>query len=191
MPRSDEVLALSTPERLKRIKDGASDDPDLIETYFQFGRYMLVASSRPGTLPANLQGIWNPHEKAPWSSDFHLNINIQMNYWPAETTHLGEMHEPFFDLIRYFQPSGKRMAKRLGMKGWSMGHATDAWGHARIMSSRAYWGGSFFGGQWMTFHILEHYRFNRDKSFLEENWDILTASARIHGVVAHTGSGDR
>ncbi len=175
----DEVLALPTPARLKRIKNGASDDPDLIETYFQFGRYLLVASSRPGTLPANLQGIWNPHEKAPWSSDFHLNINIQMNYWPAETTHLAEMHEPFFDLIRYFQPSGKEMAKRLGMKGWIMGHATDAWGHARIMSSRAYWGGSFFGGQWMTFHILEHYRFNRDKAFLEENWDILTASARF------------
>ena len=176
---SDEVLALPTPERLKRIKDGASDDPELVETYFQFGRYLLVASSRPGTLPANLQGIWNPHEKAPWSSDFHLNINIQMNYWPAETTHLGEMHGPFIDLIRYFQPSGKRMAKLLGMKGWSMGHATDAWGHARIMSSRAYWGGSFFGGQWMTFHILEHYRFNHDKAFLEENWDILTASARF------------
>jgi len=176
---SDEVLALSTPERIKRIKDGASDDPDLIETYFQFGRYLLVASSRPGTLPANLQGIWNPHEQAPWSSDFHLNINIQMNYWPAENTHLGEMHEPFFDLIRYFQPTGKELARRLGMKGWSMGHATDAWAHARIMSSRAYWGGSFFGGQWMTFHILEHYRFNRDKAFLEENWDILTESARF------------
>jgi alpha-L-fucosidase 2 len=175
----DEVLVLPIRERLNRIKEGADDDPDLIETYFQFGRYLLVASSRPGTLPANLQGIWNPHEKAPWSSDFHLNINIQMNYWPVETTHLPEMHEPFFDLIRYFQPSGRRMAKLLGMQGWCMGHATDAWGHARIMSSRAYWGGSFFGGQWMTFHILEHYRFNRDKAFLEDYWDILTASARF------------
>jgi beta-glucosidase len=176
---SDEVLALPTPERLKRIKNGASDDPDLIETYFQFGRYLLVASSRPGTLPANLQGIWNPHEYAPWSSDFHLNINIQMNYWPAETTHLGEMHGPFFDLLRYLQPAGKRLAERLGMKGWSMGHATDVWGHARIMSPRAYWGGSFFGGQWMTLHVLEHYRFSRDKAFLKENWDILTASAEF------------
>jgi len=176
---SEEVLALPTSERLKRIKDGASDDLDLVETYFQFGRYLLIASSRPGTLPANLQGIWNPHEKAPWSSDFHLNINIQMNYWPAETTHLAEMHGPFFFFFRYFQPSGKRMAERLGMKGWSMGHCTDVWAHARIMSSRAYWGGSFFGGQWMTLHILEHYRFNRDRAFLEENWDILTASARF------------
>jgi len=175
----DDVLALTTKERLKRIKNGASDDPDLIETYFQYGRFLLVASSRPGAFPANLQGVWNEHEKAPWGSDYHLNINIQMNYWPAETTHLSEMHEPFFDLIRYFQPSGKAMAKSLGMKGWCMGHSTDIWGHARIMSPRAYWGGSFFGGQWMTFHILEHYRFNRNKAFLKKNWDLLTASAEF------------
>jgi alpha-L-fucosidase 2 len=176
---SDDVLALTTKARLKRIKDGASDDPDLIETYFQYGRYLLVASSRPGSFPANLQGVWNEREKPPWGSDYHLNINIQMNYWPAETTHLAETHEPFFDLIRYFQPSGKAMAKSLGMKGWCMGHSTDIWGHARNMSPRAYWGGSFFGGQWMTFHILEHYRFNRDKAFLEKNWDLLTASAEF------------
>jgi alpha-L-fucosidase 2 len=80
-------------------------------------------------------------------------------------------------LIRYFQPSGKDMARRLGMQGWCMGHATDIWGHAQIMSRTAFWGGSFFGGQWMTLHILEHYRFNRDKEFLAANWDILTASA--------------
>jgi alpha-L-fucosidase 2 len=176
---ADEILALPIKNRLQRIKDGEHDDPDLIETYFQFGRYLLIASSRPGCFAANLQGIWNPHHKAPWGSDYHLNINIQMNYWLAETTNLSEMHEPFFDLIRYFQPNGKEMAKRLGMKGWCMGHSTDIWGNARIMSRTAYWGGSFFGGQWMTLHILEHYRFNRDKRFLEENWDILTASAKF------------
>ena len=176
---ADEVLALPTRERLQRIKDGAHDDPDLIETYFQFGRYMLIASSRPGTFPANLQGIWNPHRNAPWGSDFHLNINIQMNYWPAETTNLAEMHEPFFDLIRYFQPTGRDMARRMGMKGWVMGHATDIWGHARLMSPKAFWGGSYFGGQWMTLHILEHYRFNHDPAFLEKNWDLLTSSVEF------------
>ena len=175
----EDVLALPTKDRLKRIKDGKTDDPDLIETYFQFGRYLLIASSRPGCFPANLQGVWNPHMNAPWGSDYHLNINIQMNYWPAETTNLAETHRPLFDLIRYFQPNGKEMARRLGMKGWCMGHATDIWGHAQIMSRTAFWGGSFFGGQWMTFHILEHYRFNRDKEFLEQNWDILTASAEF------------
>ena len=176
---SAEVLALPTRERLQRIKGGKHDDPDLIETYFQFGRYLLIGSSRPGCFPANLQGVWNVHQRAPWGADYHLNINIQMNYWPAETTNLPETHEPLFDLIRYFQPNGKEMAKRLGMKGWCMGHATDIWANAKLMSSRAHWGGSFFGGQWMTFHILEHYRFNRDKRFLEENWDLLTASTEF------------
>jgi alpha-L-fucosidase 2 len=176
---ADDILALPTRDRLKRIKEGKTDDPDLIETYFQFGRYLLIASSRPGCFPANLQGVWNPHMNAPWGSDYHLNINVQMNYWPAETTNLPETHRPLFDLIRYFQPNGREMAQRLGMKGWCMGHATDIWGHAQIMSRTAFWGGSFFGGQWMTFHILEHYRFNRDKEFLAQNWDILTASAEF------------
>ncbi|MDP6847943.1 MAG: glycoside hydrolase family 95 protein [Kiritimatiellia bacterium] len=176
---SDEILALPTRERLGRIKKGSHDDPDLIETYFQFGRYLLVGSSRPGCFPANLQGVWNPHMRAPWGSDYHLNINIQMNYWPAEATNLGEMHLPLFDLIRYFQPNGKDMAKKLGMRGWCMPHATDLWANPKLMSRKAFWGGSFFGGQWMTFHILEHYRFNREKSFLEENWDILTASTEF------------
>ena len=175
----EDVRALPTKSRLERIKEGKTDDPDLIETYFQFGRYLLIASSRPGSFPANLQGIWNPHMSAPWGSDYHLNINVQMNYWHAETTNLPEMHRPFFDLIRYFQPKGQEMARRMGMDGWCMGHSTDIWGHAQIMSRTAYWGGSFFGGQWMTFHILEHYRFNRDKEFLRENWDVLTASAKF------------
>lgn len=175
----EEIARLTTPQRLARIQEGHADDPDLIETYFQFGRYLLIASSRPGTLPSNLQGIWNPHLQAPWSSDYHLNINIQMNYWPVETANLSELHEPFIDLIRYFQPRGRDMARRLGMAGWCMGHATDVWANARIMSSRAYWGGTFFGGQWMTFHILDHYRFTRDSKVLADNWDILTASAQF------------
>jgi alpha-L-fucosidase 2 len=176
---ADSIRSKPTRLRLERLKAGAHDDPDLMESYFQFGRYLLIASSRPGCLPANLQGLWNPYKRAPWGSDYHLNINIQMNYWPAETTNLGEMHNPFFNLIRSYQSSGKEMARRLGMKGWCMGHCSDMWGNARLMSTRAFYSGSFFGGQWMTFHILEHYRFNRDKSFLEKNWDILTASAEF------------
>ena len=176
---ADAVRALPTRLRLDRIKSGAHDDPDLIETYFQYGRYLLIASSRPGCLPANLQGLWNPYPKAPWGSDYHLNINIQMNYWPAETTGLAEMHGPFFDLIRSYQAPGKEMARRLGMKGWCMGHSTDVWGNARLMGKSPLWAGSFFGGQWLTFHILEHYRFNRDPKILADNWDILTASVEF------------
>ncbi len=174
-----DVAHLTTPQRVERLKAGKDNDPDLIEDYFQFGRYLLIASSRPGTFPANLQGIWNPHECAPWSSDFHLNINLQMNYWLAETTNLSDLHTPLFDLIRYYQPKGKEMAQRLGMEGWCMGHASDIWGNARMMSRTAYWGGSFFGGQWLTLHLLEHYRFTNDNTILEQNWDILTDSTRF------------
>jgi len=176
---ADPILKLPTKERLARIKDKHEDDPDLVETYFHFGRNLLMASSQPGTFPANLQGIWNPHLKAPWNSDFHLNINIQMNYWLAETCNLSECHLPLFDLIEHFQPHGQQMAQRMGFEGWCMGHATDIWGHARIMSAQPFWGGSFFGGQWMTLHILEHYRFTLDKDFLRGQWPILTESVKF------------
>ena len=174
-----DIKKLNTPARVERFRQGKYDDPDLLETYFQFGRYLLIASSRPGTFPANLQGIWNPHLKAPWGSDFHLNINIQMNYWHAETTNLGELHRPLFDLIEYCQPRGREMAKRMGFEGWCMGHATDIWANARIMSVTPFWGGSFYGGQWLTFHVLEHYRFTRDKEELARMWPILTESNRF------------
>jgi alpha-L-fucosidase 2 len=173
---ADEIRKLPTPLRLDRIKQGAHDDPDLMETYFQFGRYLLIASSRPGCLPANLQGLWNPYKNAPWGSDYHLNINLQMNYWPAETCNLAEMHQPFIDLIRSYQPTGKEMARRLGMKGWCMGHSTDVWGSARLMGKRPLWAASFLSGQWTTFHILEQYRFNLDPKIIEDNWDVLTDS---------------
>jgi len=173
------IHELTTRQRLGRIRDGAEDDPDLIETYFQFGRYLLIASSRPGTFPPNLQGLWNPHKHARWSSDYHLDINLQMNYWLADSTNLSELHHPLFHLIRTFQPHGKEMARRLGAKGWCMSICTDIWGHAKPMSRRARWSGSMLCGQWIGLHILDHYRFTREKSFLRDHWDILTASTQF------------
>ena len=178
-PTAPEILALSTAKRLARINAGAHDDPDLIESYFQFGRYLLMGSSRADSFPANLQGVWNPHPKAPWASDYHLNINLQMNYWPADTTNLSETHRALFHLIRTYQPRGRELAKRMGMKGWCMPHATDLWGYAKPMATKARWGGSMFGGQWLTFHIVDHYRFNQDPGVLAANWDILTASTEF------------
>ena len=175
----ENILKLSTKDRLERLKQNVHDDPDLMETYFQFGRYLLIASSRPGTLPANLQGVWNAYKNPPWASDYHLNINIEMNYWPAETTNLSELHTPFFDLIRLYQPMGKDMAKRLGMKGWCMPHSSDLWGSARLMGVMPLWAASFTSGQWMTFHILEQYRFTKNIKLLEDNWDILTSSTEF------------
>ena len=174
---ADSILKLPIRDRLQRLKAGAHDDPDLMELYYQFGRYLLIGSSRPGGLPANLQGVWNPYEHAPWASDYHLNINVQMNYWPAESCNLGELHQPLLNLIRMYQTPGKEMVKRMGMKGWAMGHSTDVWGSARSMGGRPMWAATYLGGQWLTFHILEHYRFNRDPKVLSEYWDILSDSA--------------
>lgn len=176
---ADEILALPTRERLGRIQDGKHDDPDLIEELFQFGRYLLIASSRPSNFPANLQGLWNPHLNPPWKSDYHLNINLQMNYWAADTTNLSETHHPLFHLIRTYQPHGREMARRMGMEGWAMGHATDIWGYAKPMSTQARWGGSLLSGQWLAFHIADHHRFARDPDFLAEYWDVLTESTRF------------
>jgi alpha-L-fucosidase 2 len=176
---SDDILAKPTKDRIQRLKEGSHDDPDLMEAYYQFGRYLLIASSRPGCLPANLQGLWNPYKQPPWASDYHLNINVQMNYWPAESCNLAELHRPLFDLIRMFQPSGKELARRMGMKGWCIGHSTDVWGSAREMGVRPMWAATYLGGQWMTFQILENYRFSRDPQVLSNNWDLLTASTEF------------
>ena len=174
---ADSIMKLPTKARLQRLKEGKHDDPDLMETYYQFGRYLLIASSRPGSLPANLQGIWNPYEFAPWASDYHLNINVQMNYWPAETCNLAELHPPLFDLLKSWFPQGKDMTRRMGMKGWAMGHSTDVWGSARSMGTQPLWAATYLGGQWVSFHILEHYRFNKDPKALEPYWELLTESA--------------
>ncbi len=174
---ADSIMKLPTKARLQRLKEGKHDDPDLMETYFQFGRYLLIASSRPGTLPANLQGIWNPYEFAPWASDYHLNINVQMNYWPADTCNLAELHPPLFDLLKSWLPQGKDLTRRMGMKGWAMGHSTDVWGSARSMGTAPLWAATYLGGQWATFHILDHYRFNKDPKVLEPYWELLTESA--------------
>jgi len=173
------VRQLITGQRRARFVEG-SPDPDLIETYFQFARYLLVASSRPGTLPANLQGIWNPFLEAPWKSDFHLNINIQMNYWPVEVANLAELHQPLIDFAALLVPAGEKMAQSLDCRGVCTGHATDAWAQARIMSSEVYWGGSFLCWQWVVTHAMEHFRFTRDLEFLENTaWDLQTRAVEF------------
>ena len=170
---------LTTGKRRERYSKGEFD-PELIETYFQFGRYLLVSSSQPGTLPANLQGIWNPYLEAPWKSDFHLNINLQMNYWPVEVTNLSELHLPLFDLAKMLVPAGEEMARRLGCKGVCTGHATDAWAQARIMSSEVFWGGNFLCWQWVITHAMEHFRFSQDLEFLRNTlWDLQTKAVEF------------
>ncbi len=170
---------LPTDERLSAVKAGG-DDPDLLALYFRFGRYLLISCSRPGTMPANLQGLWSQHLEAPWNSDYHININCQMNYWPAEVTNLAECHEPFFDLIDGIRELGAQTARELyGASGWVAHHTTDAWWFT-VPTGRTVWGLWPVGGAWCTAHLLEHYRFAPDAEFLRlRAWPVLEGAARF------------
>ena len=156
-----------TDERLAAIKDGA-DDPDLCALYLQFGRYLLIGSSRPGCMPANLQGLWNHHIKAPWNCDYHVNINIQMNYWPAEVCNLSECHEPFFDLVDNLRPRGRKTAKDVyNCRGFVAHHTTDAWYWTSPIGNVGY-GMWPMGAAWSCRHFWEHYAFTGDGTFLAQ-----------------------
>ena len=163
-----ELDSLATDKRLKRIK-GGFDDPDFAAKLFQYGRYLLISSSRPGTNPANLQGIWNDHIEAPWNADYHLNINLQMNYWPAEVTNLSELHQPFFDFLDRLIVRGKITAKeQYGIdRGAVLHHATDLWAPAWMRAEQAYWGSWIHGGGWSAQHYWEHYQYTQNKEFLK------------------------
>ncbi len=157
---------LPTDERLAALRQG-SQDPGLEALLFQYGRYLLLCSSRPGNLPANLQGIWNNHLLAPWSADYHLNINAQMNYWPVEVANLSECHDPFFRLIEGLVPAARKTAANLGAGGMAAGLATDVWLFTAPYGQPG-WGMWVMGFAWSTQHFMEHYRFSGDRGFLRD-----------------------
>ena len=158
---------LPTDERLDRVKKGR-DDPGLAELYFNYGRYLLISSSRPNTLPANLQGIWNEHMKPPWNSDYHININIQMNYWPAEVTNLSECHEPFLEFIGDLRESGRKTARTTyNCRGWVAHHTADAWHQTQLFGSPS-WGMWPMGAAWASTHLWEHFLFTGDTTYLRD-----------------------
>lgn len=169
---------LPTNERLAAVRDGA-DDPPLAALYFQFGRYLLMGSSRPGCLPANLQGIWNEQMKAPWNADFHTNINLQMNYWPAEVCNLAECHLPLVDLMESLvKPGGETAKQHYGAGGWVVHHLTDVWGFT--VPADGVWGVWPVGAAWLCQHPYEHYRFSGDKEFLARRaYPLLKGGARF------------
>lgn len=157
---------LPTDERLTAVKANTYD-PGLETILFQYGRYLLMGSSRaPGVLPANLQGIWNKELNAPWNADFHTNINLQMNYWPAEVTNLSETAKPLIHFMQALEVPGRQTAKQMyGARGWTVHHLTDAFGHTAVHDGVT--NGMFpMGGPWMTQPIFEHYEFNGDQGFL-------------------------
>ena len=161
-----EASDLPTDERLKALQNGGVDH-QLFALYFQFGRYLLMGSSRPGGLPANLQGVWNEHLNAPWNSDFHTNINLQMNYWLAEVCNLAECHLPLFDYMENLVPEGSRTARiHYGAGGWTVHHLSDTWGFT--VPADGIWGVWPVGGPWLCQHPWEHYAFGRNRQFLRE-----------------------
>jgi alpha-L-fucosidase 2 len=168
-----------TDVRLEKFKESKSD-LHLIELMFQYGRYLLISSSRPGTLPANLQGIWANKIQTPWNGDFHTDINVQMNYWLAETANLGEMHLPLFDLLESLQKPGSKTAKiHYNASGWVLHPITNVWGFTAPGEDSG-WGMHLGGGAWLTTHIMEHYYFTLDKEFLKERYPILKASTQFY-----------
>jgi len=161
-----EAIKQPTDQRIENFAQ--QDDRQLVSLYFQFGRYLLIASSRPGSQPANLQGIWNDQLDPPWDSKWTTNINTEMNYWPAEVTNLSECHQPLFDLLDEVAESGRKTAKvHYGCRGWVLHHNTDLWrGTAPInASNHGIW---VTGGAWLCQHLWEHYLFGGDKMFLKE-----------------------
>jgi len=155
-----------TDERLRALSDGA-EDPALVSLYFQFGRYLLISCSRPGCMPSNLQGLWNDSIAAPWNADYHININIQMNYWPAEVCNLSECHDPFLRLSEALVPAGRKTARDVyNCRGFVAHHTTDAWFWTTPTGSVGY-GMWPMGAAWCTQHFMEHYRFTGDKKFLK------------------------
>ena len=163
---------LSTDERLKAVQRGC-DDPGLAALYFQYGRYLLIASSRPGSQPANLQGIWNENMVPPWGSKWTTNINAEMNYWLAEVCNLAELHQPLFDLIDGCVQTGRRTAQvHYGCRGWVLHHNTDIWrGTVPVDGSGS--GMWPTGGAWMCRHLWEHYVYGGSRQFLEYAWPIM------------------
>ena len=159
--------SLPTDERLERVRMGGSD-PDLVATYFQYGRYLLMGSSRPETMPANLQGIWNDKIAPPWNSDYHININVQMNYWPADVTNLSEMQEPLWDLLDNLRVRGRKTAREhYNARGFVAHHTTDAWWWTSPIG-RAQYGMWPTGAAWTSRHLWEAYLFSQDREFLRQ-----------------------
>ncbi|KAJ0418884.1 Six-hairpin glycosidase-like protein [Aspergillus carlsbadensis] len=178
LPKDDALSKLPTDERLHAVQQGR-DDNGLVALLFHYGRYLLVSSSLQG-LPANLQGIWNKDAMPIWGSKYTININTQMNYWPAEVANLAETHTPLFDLLKRLRVRGEKTAREMyGCRGWVCHHNTDIWADTapqdRVVTA-SYWN---LGGAWLSLHLWEHYLFGLDREFLREVFPILKGAAEF------------
>ena len=176
----DNLDTIPTDVRLRRVKEGHMDN-DLITTYFQFGRYLLMGSSGfYASLPANLQGVWNPYLEAPWDSDYHTNINLQMNYWPAEVCNLPETMEPYAAFFTRLMEKGEETAREMyGADGWTMHHVTDVFGYTALNAS-VRWGMFPMAASWVCFPVYRHFEYTCDTVYLREQaWPLIRGSVEF------------
>jgi alpha-L-fucosidase 2 len=179
LPADPEAIKLPTDRRLTRVIEGGTDE-DLVALYYQYGRYLTVAGSRPGSLPLNLQGIWNPLFLPPWDSKYTININTEMNYWLTESAALSECHEPLFEHIERMRPNGRRTAQVMyRARGFVAHHNTDIWGDCAPQDKSVpstIWP---MGAAWLCLHIWEHYQFSRDMEFLKNHYPAMREAAEF------------
>jgi alpha-L-fucosidase 2 len=174
---SSASVKLPTDERIRAFPD--ANDPQFAELYFQYGRYLLISSSRPGSQPANLQGIWNDSMSPPWGSKYTININTEMNYWPAEPCNLAECVEPLIDMISDLSKTGARTATSMyGARGWVAHHNTDLW-RATAPIDGPNWGMWPTGGAWLTMHLWDRYLFNGNKEYLQQAYPLMKGAAEF------------
>jgi len=171
--------AAGMPTNVRISKFSGGHDPQLPELYFQFGRYLLICSSQPNSQPANLQGIWNGDLKGAWDSKYTININTEMNYWPSEPTHLSELGNPLFNMVRDVSLSGTETARVMyGARGWALHHNTDIWRITGIVDG-AFWGLWPTSNAWLCQHLWEHYLYTGDKTFLKEYYPVMKGAAQF------------
>ncbi|GAA3595874.1 glycoside hydrolase family 95 protein [Kribbella ginsengisoli] len=168
------------PTDLRIARETDAEDPALAALLFNYGRYLMIAGSRPGGLPTNLQGIWNDILRPPWSSNYTVNINTEMNYWPAETTNLSECHEPLLRYIGQLAQAGSTTAReRYGCGGWTAHHNADAWCWSFPVEGDPRWSNWPMAGAWLARHLWDHYEFTGDLEFLRESWPVLLGAAEF------------
>ncbi|WP_435149147.1 glycosyl hydrolase family 95 catalytic domain-containing protein [Micromonospora aurantiaca (nom. illeg.)] len=181
------TAAADQPTDVRIAQHASTNDPQFAALLFQFGRYLLISSSRPGTQPANLQGIWNDSLTPSWDSKYTVNANLPMNYWPADTTNLSECFLPVFDMVKDLTVTGARVAQaQYGAGGWVTHHNTDAWRGASVVDG-AFWGMWQTGGAWLSTLIWDHYLFTGDSGFLQAHYPALKGAAQffLDTLVAH------
>ncbi len=180
---SESEIPKKMPTDLRlRVYSYGTPDPELEEIFFQYGRYLLISCSRPGGMPANLQGIWNPHLRAPWSSNYTININTEMNYWPAEPGNLSEFHQPLLDWIQQLERNGTNTAREFyHARGWVAHHNSDIWALTTAVGDKGngdpMWANWYMGGAWLCQHLWEHYAFTGDKEYLEKVYPTMRNAA--------------